>query len=72
MSIFILFRFRIVTLELGEGKKAFQNCLSKTIEKAEKYEDPDEMAAFMRMIAESNGGTCLEIRKPYLDLRDDA
>lgn len=42
-----------------------------SIEKAEKYEDPDEMAAFMRMIAEWNGGTCLELRKPYLDLRDD-
>jgi HEAT repeat protein len=42
-----------------------------SIEKAEKYEDPDEMAAFMRMIAEWNGGTCIELRKPYLDLRDD-
>jgi hypothetical protein len=41
------------------------------IEKAEKYEDPDEMAAFMRMIADWNGGTCLELRKPYLNLRDD-
>jgi hypothetical protein len=42
-----------------------------SIEKAEKYEDPDEMAAFMRMIADWNGGTCMELRKPYLDLRDD-
>jgi len=42
-----------------------------SIEKAEKYEDPDEMAAFMRMISDWNGGTCLELRKPYLDLRDD-
>ena len=42
-----------------------------SIEKAEKYEDPDEMAAFMHMIADWNGGTCLELRKPYLDLRDD-
>ena len=59
-------RFRKVivhTIAVVMGKPA--------IEKAEKYEDPDEMAAFMRMIAESNGGTCLEIRKPYLDLRDD-
>jgi hypothetical protein len=38
-----------------------------SIEKALKWEDPDEMAAFMRMIAEENGGTCLDIRKPYLD-----
>ncbi|MHC4548658.1 MAG: HEAT repeat domain-containing protein [Planctomycetota bacterium] len=59
-------RFRKVifhTIAIVIGKPA--------IEKAEKYEDPDEMAAFMRMIAEWNGGTCLEIRKPYLDLRGD-
>ena len=41
------------------------------IEKAEKYEDPEEMAAFMKMIADWNGGTCVDIRKPFLDLRED-
>jgi hypothetical protein len=56
-------RFRRViihTIALAIGKPA--------IEKAEKYEDPEEMAAFMRLIAEWNGGTCVDIRRPYLDL----
>jgi len=59
-------RFRKVifhTIALAMGKAS--------VEKAQKYEDPEEMAAFMTMIAEMNGGTCLDIRKPYLDLRDD-
>ncbi len=34
------------------------------IEKADKYEDPDEMADFMRALAEQNGGGCVDIRKP--------
>ncbi|MGQ0613223.1 MAG: HEAT repeat domain-containing protein [Planctomycetaceae bacterium] len=34
------------------------------IEKADKYEDPDEMADFMRALAEQNGGSCVDIRKP--------
>jgi HEAT repeat protein len=38
-----------------------------SIEKALKWEDPDEMARFMKMIAEENGGTCVDIRKPFLD-----
>jgi hypothetical protein len=38
-----------------------------SIEKALKWEDPDEMAGFMKMIAEANGGTCVDIRKPFLD-----
>ena len=57
-------RFRRViihTIALAIGRPA--------IEKAEKYEDPEEMAAFMRLIAEWNGGTCVDIRKPYLDLK---
>lgn len=57
-------RFRRVivnTIALAIGKPA--------IEKAEKYEDPEEMAAFMRLLAEWNGGTCVDIRKPYLDLK---
>ena len=37
----------------------------------EKYEDPEEMAAFMKMIADWNGGTFVDIRKPYMDLRKD-
>jgi HEAT repeat protein len=55
-------RFRRViinTIALAIGKPA--------VEKAEKYEDPEEMAAFMRLLAEWNGGTCVDIRKPYLD-----
>jgi len=35
-----------------------------SIEKAVKYEDPDEMADFMRALAEQNGGACLDIRRP--------
>jgi len=57
-------RFRRViinTIALAIGKPA--------IEKAEKYEDPEEMAAFMRLLAEWNGGTCIDIRRPYLDLK---
>jgi hypothetical protein len=59
-------RFRRViihTIALALGKPA--------IDKAAKYEDPEEMAAFMRLIAEWNGGTCVDIRKPYLDLKGD-
>jgi len=59
-------RFRKVifhTIALAIGRPS--------IEKAEKYEDPDEMAAFMQLIADWNGGTCVDIRKPYLDLRED-
>jgi len=55
-------RFRRVifnTVALAMGKAS--------IEKAQKYEDPDEMAAFMRMISDMTGGTCLDIRKPFLD-----
>ncbi len=59
-------RFRRViihTIALAIGKPA--------IDKAAKYEDAEEMAAFMRLIAEWNGGTCVDIRKPYLDLKGD-
>jgi HEAT repeat protein len=59
-------RFRRViihTIALAIGKPA--------VEKAVKYEDPDEMAAFMRLIADWNGGTCVDIRTPYLDLKDE-
>ncbi len=59
-------RFRRViinTVALAIGKPA--------IESAIKYEDAEEMAAFMRLIAEWNGGTCVDIRKPYLDLKGD-
>jgi HEAT repeat protein len=38
-----------------------------TIEKALKYEDPDEMVAFMTQIADLTGGKCLPVRKPFLD-----
>lgn len=53
-------RFRKVifnTIALAIGKPM--------IEKASKYEDPDEMTAFMQMIADWNGGTCVDIRKPW-------
>jgi hypothetical protein len=59
-------RFRKVifnTVAIAMGKPS--------IEKAEKYEDPDEMYAFMKMIADWNGGTCVDIRKPWLDLEDE-
>ena len=55
-------RFRRViinTIALAIGKPA--------IESAAKYEDAEEMAAFMRLIAEWNGGTCMDIRRPFLD-----
>jgi hypothetical protein len=42
-----------------------------SIEKAVKYEDPEEMAAFMRMIAEANGGVCIDIREPPRRPSDD-
>ncbi|MFI5403445.1 MAG: HEAT repeat domain-containing protein [Planctomycetota bacterium] len=57
-------RFRRViihTIALAIGKPA--------IDSAAKYEDAEEMSAFMRLIAEWNGGTCVDIRKPYLDLK---
>lgn len=59
-------RFRRViihTIALAIGKPA--------IDGAAKYEDAEEMAAFMRLIAEWNGGNCVDIRKPYLDLKSD-
>jgi HEAT repeat protein len=59
-------RFRKViinTVAIAMGKPS--------IEKAEKYEDPDEMAAFLQMMADWNGGTCIDIRKPFLNLRED-
>ena len=59
-------RFRKVifnTVALAMGRPS--------IEKAEKYEDPEEMAAFMKMIADENGGVCVDIRKPPLDLREE-
>ena len=59
-------RFRRViinTIALAIGKPA--------VEKAIKYEDAEEMAAFMRLIADWNGGVCVDIRKPYLDLKGD-
>jgi hypothetical protein len=49
--------FNTVALAIGKA----------SIEKAQKYEDPDEMAAFMKKIADLTGGTCLDIRKPFLD-----
>ena len=49
--------FNTVALAMGKA----------SIEKAQKYEDPDEMAAFMKKIADLTGGTCLDIRKPFLD-----
>lgn len=51
------------TIALAFGKAS--------IEKAQKYEDPDEMAAFMKMIADMTGGTCLDIRKPPPDVQRD-
>jgi hypothetical protein len=59
-------RFRRVvinTIAVAIGKPA--------VEKAEKYEDADEMAAFMRLLAEWNGGSCVDIRRPYLDLKGE-
>ena len=53
-------RFRKVifnTIALAIGKPM--------VEKASKYEDPDEMTAFMQMIADWNGGVCIDIRKPW-------
>ena len=38
-----------------------------SIEKAIKYEDPVEMAAFMKDIADLTGGTTANIDKPFLD-----
>jgi len=55
-------RFRKVvfnTIALAIGKAS--------IEKAQKYEDPEEMAAFMKDIADITGGVSVDIRKPYLD-----
>jgi len=49
--------FNTVALAMGKA----------SIEKAQKYEDPDEMYAFMKKIADLTGGTCLDIRKPFLD-----
>ncbi|MDH3592472.1 MAG: HEAT repeat domain-containing protein [Planctomycetota bacterium] len=59
-------RFRRVifnTIAIAMGKPS--------IEKAEKYEDPDEMYMFMKMIADANAGTCVDVRRPFGKLRKD-
>ena len=59
-------RFRKVifhTIAIAMGKPS--------IEKAEKYEDPDEMYLFMKSIADAHQGTCLDIRRPFGQLRKD-
>lgn len=53
-------RFRRViinTIALAIGRPA--------IESAQKYEDPEEMTDFMRTLAEWNGGSCFDVRKPF-------
>ncbi len=52
-------RFRKViinTVAIAFGKAS--------IEKAQKYEDPDEMYAFMKLISDWNGGQCVDLRAP--------
>ncbi len=59
-------RFRKVifnTVAIAMGKPS--------IEKAEKYEDPDEMYLFMKAISDANGGTCVDVRRPLGKLRAD-
>jgi|GEM_PF-2422805 len=53
-------KFNTIALVFGKSK----------IEKAWKYEDPQEMGAFMRRIAEETGGSSVVIDKPFFDLKD--
>ncbi|MHC4956531.1 MAG: VWA domain-containing protein, partial [Planctomycetota bacterium] len=53
-------KFNTIALVFGKSK----------IEKAWKYEDPEEMGAFMRRIAEETGGHSVVITKPFFDLKD--
>ena len=53
-------KFNTIALVFGKSK----------IEKAWKYEDPEEMGAFMRRIAEETGGHSVVIAKPFFNLKD--
>jgi uncharacterized protein with von Willebrand factor type A (vWA) domain len=53
-------RFNTIALVFGKSK----------YEKAWKYEDPEEMGAFMSRIAEQTGGSSVVIDKPFFDLKD--
>jgi len=53
-------KFNTIALVFGRSK----------IEKAWKYEDPGEMGAFMRRIAEDTGGSCVVIDRPFFDMKD--
>ena len=53
-------KFNTIALVFGKSK----------IEKAWKYEDPGEMGAFMRRIAEETGGESVVIDRPFFDLKD--
>jgi len=53
-------KFNTIALVFGKSK----------IEKAWKYEDPAEMGAFMRRIADETGGTSVVIDRPFFDLKD--
>ena len=52
--------FNTIALVFGKSK----------IEKAWKYEDPGEMGAFMRRMAEETGGESVVIDRPFFDLKD--
>ena len=52
--------FNTIALVFGKSK----------IEKAWKYEDPEEMGAFMRRIAEETAGESVVIDRPFFDLKD--
>ena len=52
--------FNTIALVFGRSK----------IEKAWKYEDPQEMGAFMSRIATETGGKSVVIDKPFFDLKD--
>ncbi|MHC4940664.1 MAG: HEAT repeat domain-containing protein [Planctomycetota bacterium] len=52
--------FNTIALVFGKSK----------IEKAWKYEDPEEMGAFMRRIAEESAGESVVIDRPFFDLDD--
>ena len=52
--------FNTIALVFGKSK----------IEKAWKYEDPQEMGAFMSRIAKETGGKWVVIDKPFFDLKD--
>ena len=52
--------FNTIALVFGKSK----------IEKAWKYEDPDEMGAFMQRMAEETGGESVVIDRPFFDLKD--